>query len=677
MSIIAHDGIFLLENALFRRIVRVDDNGITSVSVFNKLSQREYLKRSDCAEFSFMLNGKLISSYAQSEVHILDGNIHETSGMLQFLRHRITTGRQGAEVLRLEFSIVGFNAELAINYELWPDLCGCRKWLEIRNCGNTLLHVNKLTIEALNVCAGEYVDQEYYRNNGFIRCTTAFATTGTDDMLHIHNPRLKEGLIFGLDIPMPLCYFLAYPRWPSGISCGYSQSTLEFNKYLHPGENFSSGAVLMLLYLGEHSTPAVCNCFRKMIRRTLPDLPEPPGVMYCTWLPFLKNIDEKLIDELSVQAAELGFQSLVLDDGWFTMNNWEVDKEKFPRGLNIIAETIKKRGLKFGLWINLGTDYGAPGSHPEDNCIVSSGKVKSWGATQYACRCMASGQQELASAQLLELARSYHVDYFKIDFSNIISPYGFIPPGCSAENHTHHRNAGDAPYEQYRSMYNMRKAIKAEFPTLEIDFSFECFGTERPGISALQYSELHHASNFNTAAAFDNARQIRLALYQYAAMLPPERILGSLICLQGENVLENLLTAFITSPLVAGDLRTIPPTTRQEIAAACRAFNELNQETPLTHFALLNGGNTSWNQWDGFARYADDGRGFIACFANDSGLFEVTVIIPDTPQELQLILCDMVTGIELGRYSGAEMAMGVKISLDGKTCRGILIHSHD
>jgi len=47
-----------------------------------------------------------------------------------------------------------------------------------------------------------------------------------------------------------------------------------------------------------------------------------------------------------------------LDDGWFgkrdddttSLGDWFVDKRKFPKGLEGLADEVNKLGLKFGLW---------------------------------------------------------------------------------------------------------------------------------------------------------------------------------------------------------------------------------------------------------------------------------------------------------------------------------------
>ena len=61
-----------------------------------------------------------------------------------------------------------------------------------------------------------------------------------------------------------------------------------------------------------------------------------------------------IIDE----AAKLGIDTFVLDDGWFGKRNWDdsslgdwfVNNEKLPRGLTPLIDRCKQNGMKFGLW---------------------------------------------------------------------------------------------------------------------------------------------------------------------------------------------------------------------------------------------------------------------------------------------------------------------------------------
>ena len=73
--------------------------------------------------------------------------------------------------------------------------------------------------------------------------------------------------------------------------------------------------------------------------------------------------DEPLLHEIMDGAKKLGVEMFVLDDAWFGrgkyarntdtygLGDWCVNTEKLPHGLAGLAAEAKKRGLKFGFWV--------------------------------------------------------------------------------------------------------------------------------------------------------------------------------------------------------------------------------------------------------------------------------------------------------------------------------------
>ena len=666
---------FRLENDLFLREVVLDAGGVYTSSVYNKVTGREYNKRLEVGEFQFNVNGDQISSYSKPEIHILDGSVMDVKQILKPVGHEFTLGTKGSRILKISMRCEKHDFILRVCYEIYPDLAGCGKWLEI-DCLGKDIHLSKMFFEQLNTCPGDFADSDFFTRQGMVPTAPMFAAN-EDDIIQLHNAKLNEGFYLGNSACGPLRYFMVYPHWATGISCGYNMSSADFNKFMRKGETFVSDKAYFLLYQGECGGAAAANAFREMIRRDLPDCPDNGGVMYCTWLPFMKNINEELLLKLVDRAAEFGFYHFVVDDGWFTDNNWEVDREKFPNGIELIAEKVHSAGMKFGLWLNIGNDYGQLGSRPEDNASGFHGVVKPFGFSTRGLktRCFASKHRELTAAKLIELAGQYGVDYFKLDFSNILSPYGIMAYGCHSREHAWHKDYSDAVFEQYQSMMVMRKTVKEAFPDLIIDFSFEVFGTERPSIAALRYSELHHASNMNTLnPELMRAGHIRRTLYEYGNILPNERLLGSLICLQNENDLENMLTAFAGTPLVAGDLTKISLKNAELLKTLVKNLNTLVEKSPLTEYELLKYRTTGeCGQWDGFVRYAKDGRGIICVFRNDYPESTIEISLPDFPDG-DFSLTDMFSDELMKTCSGKELRSKLNVGWqEGSGCRALAI----
>ncbi|MBZ6013635.1 alpha-galactosidase [Leuconostoc gelidum subsp. gelidum] len=70
------------------------------------------------------------------------------------------------------------------------------------------------------------------------------------------------------------------------------------------------------------------------------------------------DVNDTLIRELIDSASELGFETVVLDDGWFKQRNssqtslgdWTVDLLKFPYGIKTLVDYARKRNIGFGIW---------------------------------------------------------------------------------------------------------------------------------------------------------------------------------------------------------------------------------------------------------------------------------------------------------------------------------------
>jgi len=83
-----------------------------------------------------------------------------------------------------------------------------------------------------------------------------------------------------------------------------------------------------------------------------------------SWEGAYFNFDEKKIEAMIDDAADFGMEMFVLDDGWFgnkyprnddrvALGDWEVNKKKLPRGIGHLADYAHKKGLGFGIWVEL------------------------------------------------------------------------------------------------------------------------------------------------------------------------------------------------------------------------------------------------------------------------------------------------------------------------------------
>lgn len=109
-------------------------------------------------------------------------------------------------------------------------------------------------------------------------------------------------------------------------------------------------------------------------------------VLLNSWEGAYFSFGEKTITDMIDAAADFGVEMFVLDDGWFGnkyprneadagLGDWQVNREKLPRGIDYLAKYAVDKGLKFGIWIEpemVNPKSELAEKHPE--WIVKSGK---------------------------------------------------------------------------------------------------------------------------------------------------------------------------------------------------------------------------------------------------------------------------------------------------------------
>lgn len=223
---------------------------------------------------------------------------------------------------------------------------------------------------------------------------------------------------------------------------------------LEPGEEIGGPTVLLGLYKGASIDGS--NRLRRLIRdEYTPKLGGERVLPMATYDHFWNvgvDFDEPLLKRLADGAAAMNQEYFLLDAGWYTgaskkngfhtaVGNWEVDKVKLPNGLGPIADYVRSRGLKFGLWfeperVASGTQLAK--EHPEwilwerepkkESLFIREKReifpghayfTKSYGLLDYGQR----EAQQWAKNLLESYIRDYGVKYIRYDFNIDPLPY--------------------------------------------------------------------------------------------------------------------------------------------------------------------------------------------------------------------------------------------------------------
>lgn len=592
-EVVVSQGEITFGNELFQLRLAFDDGGLRKTGLRLLRTGTEFIKEEE-GEFSFKVNDRGVDSRQVRP----EGDAW----------YEVSEWQDGGRQLVVRFSVPESPLRGSVTYSIPAHVAGYVKHIELEAMTEEA-RIENFYLEKFCFCAGEFADNEllcgYERRPGPI----LWASEGETDVMELHNAKLQAGWLAATAAPGALRRLFWYPHWrAAGIS--YSMSRAPFLKYLRPGERFRAHNTYFGVYAGAGDKQLLA----ELVRTQLLPMTQPEGVMYCTWVPFLKNISEELVERMSREASELGFRYFVLDDGWFTADNRAVDRDKFPHGLEAVSEMVRSRGMKFGLWLSIGTSYGLNPVPEQYLARRADGRMKYFGGRPVLC--WASGYRDVLVSQLTALAEKYQVSYFKLDFSSVFCPYMMMEQGCHATEHEHHRGYEDSFIEMYASLRYLREQLKQRFPQLLIDFSFEAFGTNEPNIAALEHCELHHVSNYSgEKPEMQDIRRIRDVYYRWLERLPAERILGGLLTLQNSRCQEYLLTALCGAPLVAGDLSKLTAEQKAQVRDIVAAFNRLVDEAPMRGLNVLDRQARS----DGFERRNALGHGFTCQFAHAEG----------------------------------------------------------
>ncbi|MFT3739653.1 MAG: alpha-galactosidase [Breznakibacter sp.] len=86
------------------------------------------------------------------------------------------------------------------------------------------------------------------------------------------------------------------------------------------------------------------------------------SVLLNNWEATYFDFDEAKLTRIIDDAAKMGFELFLLDDGWFGskyprnndnagLGDWQTNAEKLPNGIPYLIQECKKRNIKFGIWV--------------------------------------------------------------------------------------------------------------------------------------------------------------------------------------------------------------------------------------------------------------------------------------------------------------------------------------
>jgi alpha-galactosidase len=192
-----------------------------------------------------------------------------------------------------------------------------------------------------------------------------------------------------------------------------------------------------------------------------------PYVFYNTWnyqerlknwhgRPYLAEMNEtRMLAEIDV-AHKLGVDVFVIDTGWYQKTgDWELNTERFPRGLAPIHERLRAYGMKLGLWFAPTMAARSSRLHQANqrNWVSRHGeRDKGWAVweTEHSyTHCLVSDYADAFAEELIRCHREFGVTYFKWD---AVGQYGCDDPG-------HHHGGSDLTAEERHDCYAFQQPL--------------------------------------------------------------------------------------------------------------------------------------------------------------------------------------------------------------------------
>ena len=145
---------------------------------------------------------------------------------------------------------------------------------------------------------------------------------------------------------------------------------------------------------------------------------------WISWFAFFDTVTEKNImetaDVFSEKMGPFGYEYLQIDDGYQRGRGapdlWLTPNSKFPRGLKFLADYIKSKGLKPGLWTAASfSDGDEPQKHPEWFVRDSEGKPVRGNWIDHVLDASNSTALSTLIQPLYKGLRAQGWEYFKVD----------------------------------------------------------------------------------------------------------------------------------------------------------------------------------------------------------------------------------------------------------------------
>lgn len=194
----------------------------------------------------------------------------------------------------------------------------------------------------------------------------------------------------------------------------------------------------------------------------------PRPVLVNSWEAAYFHFDGETIIQLAKEAAELGIDMVVMDDGWFGkreddnsgLGDWQVNEQKLGCSLEELIQRVNEMGVKFGIWIEpemVSEDSDLYRTHP-DWAMLNPQRNPIRSRNQLVLDFSRKEVRDYIFEQICNVLDQGNIEYVKWDMNRSISDV------YSADN-----RQGMVAYDYVLGVYEFLEKLTAKYPHLLIE----------------------------------------------------------------------------------------------------------------------------------------------------------------------------------------------------------------
>lgn len=459
----------------------------------NRLSETDLqnIEAVEATKTAYPVYGLSCPTEVALAVKHLDGNM-----TLQLEVVKVTTGNENNAVktiIELKDKVYSFFVNVC--YRAWQDADVIETWTEISHQEKKPVVLSQFASAYLPIRRGDVWMSHLYgswanegrliqeplepgmkviknkdgvRNSHTAHAEVMFSLDG--------KPQENEGTVIGA----ALCYSGNYKlridthddefhHFFAGINEENSAYTLKKDELFRTPE-------LALTYSDEGLSGSSRNFHRWARLHKLAHGTTPRKILLNSWEGVYFDINQQGMGQMMSDIASMGGELFVMDDGWFgdkyprkndssSLGDWVVDKNKLPEGIEGLLSDAKKRGIKFGIWIEpemANTASELYEQHPD--WVLKAPErdlVLGRGGTQVVLDLANPAVQDFIFGVVDGLMTSYpEIDYIKWDANMSILNHG--SQYLTKDNQSH------LYIEFHRGFEKVCQRIRAKYPDITI-----------------------------------------------------------------------------------------------------------------------------------------------------------------------------------------------------------------